>query len=95
LDQWAYHNGVQLKLIEPGKLTQNAYIESFNGRFRDECLKVHWLVCLAEARIRIAAWRRNYNQYRPHSALNYQTPAEFAPSCRTSRRPKDGEQESS
>ena len=82
LDQWAYQNGVQLKLIEPGKPTQNAYIESFNGRFRDECLNDHWFTSLAEARIRIAAWRRDYNEHRPHSALNYQTPAEFAASYR-------------
>jgi len=93
LDQWAYQNGVQLKLIEAGKPTQNAYIESFNGRFRDECLNDHWFTSLAEARIRIAAWRRDYNEHRPHSALNYQTPAEFAASCRTNRLPKAGEQE--
>ncbi len=78
LDQWAYRNGVQLKLIEPGKPTQNAYIESFNGRFRDECLNEHWFTSLAEARILIAAWRRDYNENRPHSALGYQTPGEFA-----------------
>lgn len=78
LDQWAYRNGVQLKLIEPGKPTQNAYIESFNGKFRDECLNEHWFTSLAEARILISAWRRDYNENRPHSALNYQTPAEFA-----------------
>lgn len=82
LDQWACQNGVQLKLIEPGKPTQNAYIESFNGRFRDECLNDHWSTSLAEARIRITAWRRDYNEHRPHSALNYQTPAEFAASYR-------------
>ena len=82
LDQWAYRNGVQLKLIEAGKPAQNAYIESFNGRFRDECLNDHWFTSLAEARIRISAWRRDYNEHRPHSALNYQTPAEFAASCR-------------
>jgi putative transposase len=82
LDQWAYKHGVQLKLIEAGKPTQNAYIESFNGRFRDECLNDHWFTSLAEARIRISAWRRDYNEHRPHSALNYQTPAEFAANCR-------------
>lgn len=78
LDQWAYRNGVQLKLIQPGKPTQNAYIESFNGRFRDECLNEHWFTSLAEARVLVAAWRRDYNERRPHSALDYQTPAEFA-----------------
>jgi len=78
LDQWAYWNGVQLKLIQPGKPTQNAYIESFNGKFRDECLNEHWFTSLAEARVLVAAWRRDYNECRPHSALDYQTPAEFA-----------------
>ena len=78
LDQWAYKHGVQLKMIQAGKPTQNAFIESFNGRFRDECLNDHWFTSLAEARILIAAWRQDYNQCRPHSALGYQTPAEFA-----------------
>ena len=83
LDQWACQHGVQLKLIQAGKPTQNAFIESFNGRFRDECLNDHWFTSLAEARILIAAWRRDYNQHRPHSALDYQTPAEFAAKHRT------------
>lgn len=78
LDQWATDHGVKLKLIQPGKPTQNAFIESFNGRFRDECLNDHWFTSLAQARILIAAWRRDYNEGRPHSALNYQTPSEFA-----------------
>ena len=78
LDQWACQHGVQLKLIQAGKPTQNAFIESFNGRFRDECLNDYWFTSLPQARILIAAWRRDYNQHRPHSALNYQTPAEFA-----------------
>ncbi|GCB05583.1 transposase [Ralstonia sp. SET104] len=78
LDQWAYANGVTLKLIQAGKPTQNAYIESFNGKFRDECLNEHWFTSLARARAVIAAWRQDYNEARPHSALNYQSPAEFA-----------------
>ena len=78
LDQWAVENGVSLKLIEPGKPTQNAFIESFNGRFRDECLNDQWFTSLSQARILIAAWRRDYNEVRPHSALDYLTPAEFA-----------------
>jgi len=82
LDQWACRHGVQLKLIQAGKPTQNAFIESFNGRFRDECLNDHWFTNLAEARILIAAWRRDYNMHRPHSALDYLTPAEFAASYR-------------
>jgi putative transposase len=69
---------VQLKLIQPGKPTQNAYIESFNGRFRDECLNDHWFLTLEHARVVIASWRRDYNETRPHSALGYRTPAEFA-----------------
>jgi putative transposase len=86
LDQWAYAKGVTLKLIQAGKPTQNAYIESFNGKFRDECLNEHWFTSLAQARAVIAAWRQEYdrrkspwdNEARPHSALNYLSPAEFA-----------------
>jgi putative transposase len=78
LDQWAYDHGVALRLIQAGKPTQNAYVESFNGKFRDECLNEHWFQSLAEARVIVAAWRMDYNQARPHSALEYQTPAEFA-----------------
>jgi putative transposase len=84
LDQWAYRNGVELKLIQPGKPTQNAYIESFNGKFRDECLNEHWFTSLTEARVLVAAWRRDYNECRPHSALGYLTPTEFAARCRAS-----------
>jgi putative transposase len=78
LDQWAYRNGVELRLIEAGKPMQNAYVESFNGRFRDECLNDHWFTSLTEARATVAAWRRDYNECRPHSAIGYLTPAEFA-----------------
>jgi putative transposase len=77
-DLWAYEQGVELHFIEPGKPTQNAYIESFNGKFRDECLNENWFMSLEEARMKIEAWRRDYNQVRPHSALGYQTPEEFA-----------------
>jgi putative transposase len=83
LDQWAYRNGVDLKLIQAGKPTQNAYIESFNGKFRDECLNEHWFSTLAEARVLINEWRRDYNEERPHSMLNYLTPSEFAARART------------
>ena len=82
LDQWAYRHGVDLKLIQAGKPTQNAYIESFNGKFRDECLNEHWFATLAEARVLVNEWRRDYNERRPHSALQYQTPAEFAARAR-------------
>jgi putative transposase len=80
LDEWAYRNQVHLNFIEPGKPNQNAFIESFNGRFRDECLNEHWFANLGEARRIIEAWRLDYNQDRPHSALGYLTPNEFASS---------------
>jgi len=82
LDQWAYEHGVQLKLIQPGKPTQNAYIESFNGKFRDECLNEHWFHSLAHARTIIQTWRNDYNEQRPHSMLGYMTPAEAAEQLR-------------
>jgi putative transposase len=78
LDQWAYQHGVQLKLIQPGKPTQNAFIESFNGKFRDECLNEHWFHTLDHARVIINQWRKDYNECRPHSMLGYKTPAEMA-----------------
>jgi putative transposase len=78
VDQWAFQRGVKLHFIDPGPPVQNAYIESFNGKFRDECLNENWFVSVAEARQRIEAWRRDYNQVRPHSSLGYQTPEEFA-----------------
>lgn len=83
LDQWAYEHKVELRLIEAGKPTQNAYVESFNGKFRDECLNEHWFRSLSEAREIIASWTRDYNQQRPHSSLGYQTPAEFAAAWRS------------
>jgi len=78
VDQWAFSNGVRLHFIEPGKPVQNAFIESFNGKFRDECLNQNWFLSLAEARLVIEAWRVDYNTARPHSSLGYRTPAEFA-----------------
>jgi putative transposase len=78
VDQWAYAHGVALHFIEPGKPVQNAFIESFNGKFRDECLNQNWFVSLDEARRIIEAWRVDYNTVRPHSSLGYRTPAEFA-----------------
>jgi putative transposase len=76
LDQWAYKHGIQLQFIDPGKPIQNAFIESFNSRFRDEGLNVHWFTSLADAQLLIEAWRLDYNHCRPHSALDYQTPEE-------------------
>lgn len=78
LDEWAYANGVRLHFIDPGKPVQNAYVESFNGRLRDECLNEHWFMNLAEARTIVETWRDDYNAVRPHSALGNQTPRAFA-----------------
>lgn len=83
LDAWAYAHGVTLDFIEPGKPTQNAHIESFNGRFRDECLDLHWFGSLAHARTIIHAWKEDYNTQRPHSALQQQAPAVYAQSLAT------------
>jgi len=77
LDAWAYRRGIQLHFIEPGKPVQNACVESFNGRLRDECLNEHWFTTLEEARRLIEAWRQDYNTVRPHSSLGDLTPAEF------------------
>jgi putative transposase len=76
LQAWAAAHGVALRFIDPGKPVQNAFIESFNGRLRDECLNEHCFASLAEAEAVIAAWRRHYNTCRPHSALGYRTPVE-------------------
>ena len=81
LDQWAYANGVELVFSRSDKPTDNAYIESFNGRFRQECLNTHWFLSLEDARSRIEAWHCAYNETRPHSALEWATPAEFARRC--------------
>ena len=75
---WAYRNGVAMRLIEPGKPNRNAYVESFNGRLRDECLNEHWFTSLAHARSVIEAWRREYNEERPKRVLGGLTPAEYA-----------------
>jgi putative transposase len=75
---WAHHRGVTLRLIEPGKPNQNAYIESFNGRLRDECLNEHWFTSLAHAQVVIEAWRREYNEERPKKGLGGLTPAAYA-----------------
>jgi len=80
LDQWAWRYGVRLHFIDLGKPTQNAFIESFNGRFRDECLNENWFLDIHDARRIIEAWRIDYNSSRPHSALGYATPEEFAAS---------------
>jgi putative transposase len=78
LDQWAYERGVRLHFIDPGKPQQNAFIESFNGRFRDECLNEHWFLTLADAQRITEDWRVDYNRNRPHTSLGNLTPLEFA-----------------
>jgi len=78
LDEWAYRRGIVLDFIEPGKPMQNPFVESYNGRMRDECLNQHWFRELREARETITAHREDYNEVRPHSALGNLTPREFA-----------------
>ena len=78
LAAWSEERGVRLEFIQPGKPVQNAYVESFNGRLRDECLNANWFTSLKDARQKIESWREDYNQYRPHSSLNYLSPIEFA-----------------
>ena len=93
LDSWAYARDVKLHFIEPGKPNQNGYIESFNGKLRDECLNEHWFVSLADARRILQEWREDYNEHRPHSALGYQTPKEFAAAWAAAAFPPRGERE--
>jgi putative transposase len=78
LDEWAYRKGVRLNFIRPGKPIENAYIESFNGRFRDECLNTNWFLSVKHARYVIEEWRKDYNEFRPHSSLKGFTPKEYA-----------------
>jgi putative transposase len=78
LDAWAYKNNVKLDFIRPGKPVENAFIESFNGKFRDECLNENWFLSLHDAKQIIEAWRIDYNRYRPHSSLDNLTPSEYA-----------------
>jgi putative transposase len=78
LDAWAYAHGLRLSFIRPGKPVENAYIESFNGKFRDECLNEHWFITMAHARRVIERWRIEYNTERPHSSLGDRTPVEYA-----------------
>src|SRR5271157_1209366 len=75
---WCLERGIELVHIQPGKPQQNGYVESFTGKMRDECLRVSWFENLWDARRKIAAWQKEFNEERPHSALGYQTPAEYA-----------------
>ena len=83
LEEWAHEHAVTLHFIDPGKPIQNAHCESFHGRLRDECLNEHWFLSLGDARRIVEAWRQDYNRDRPHSALGYQSPAEFAQQAST------------
>lgn len=77
VDRWAYENKVTLDFSRPGKPTDNPYVESFNGKFRDECLSVHWFLSLEDAQEKIDDWRWDYNHFRPHSSLNDLTPQQY------------------
>ena len=79
--RWAVANRLETALIDPGKPWQNGTNESFNGKFRDECLAMEWFRTRNEAKVVIEAWRRHYNEVRPHSSLGQQTPAAFSKSC--------------
>jgi len=78
LDAWAYLAGVKIHFIRPGKPVENCYVESFNGKFRDECLNDHWFLDLGDARTKIEDWRTDYNEVRPHSSLGDLTPKEYS-----------------
>ena len=81
-DQWAHQRGIALHFIRPGKPVENAYVESFNGKLRDECLNESWFVSLADAQRTVEAWRLAYNTARPHAGLDGRTPEEFAEDLR-------------
>ena len=78
VDLWAYWNHVKLDFSRPGKPSDNAYTESFNARFRLECLNEHWFLSLEDARDKVEEWRQDYNEFRPHSSLGDLTPRQFA-----------------
>lgn len=91
LDLWCYQNGVLLDFSRPGKPTDKAHVESFNGKFRDECLNQSYFLSVPDARAIIEAWRLDYNQFRPHSALGNLTPNEFLEQVGESRPPASAE----
>ena len=88
VDEWAHRNGVKLDFIRPGKPVENAYIESFNGRLRQECLEENRFASLEDAKMKIEVWRKDYNEHRPHSSLGDETPRGFAESWELSRTAK-------
>ncbi len=83
LDRWAYEHGVTMDFSRPGKPMDNAMIESFNGSFRDECLNVNWFLSIEDAREKIETWRKDYNEFRPHSSLKDLTPLQFVEQYRS------------
>ena len=78
LDNWSYENNIKLEFSRPGKPVDNAFIESFNGSLRDECFNTNWFLSIENARSKLEAWRRDYNEFRPHSSLGNMTPSDFA-----------------
>ena len=90
LDRWAFQHGVAVHFIQPGKPVQNAHVESFNGRFRDECLAQAHFPTLERARVEIELWRQEYNGERPHSSLRYETPKAFGDRARSALPPSAG-----
>jgi putative transposase len=91
-DLWAYHHKAAIDFNRPGKPTDNCFVETFNGSLRDECLNVHWFQTIDEAKAKIEAWRVEYNESRPHQALNELTPSEYAGRMRLSEMSKDTNQ---
>jgi len=85
MDAWAWHRGVKLDFIRPGRPMENGYIESFNGRLRDECLNVERFSDLLDARAKLGAWRQDYNENRPHGSIGNLTPVKFASRCEADR----------
>jgi len=88
---WSVEWKIELRHIQPGKPTQNAHVESFHGRLREECLRLNWFTNLFDARRKITSWRKEYNEERPHSSLDYRTPTEFAHTCRAKSYGKDAD----
>jgi putative transposase len=89
-NSFTFRNGVKLDFIRPGKPIENAYIESFNGRLRQECLNQSWFSSLEDAKIKIEAWRADNNDHRPHTSLGNQTPERFESEWQLSRTAKEG-----
>jgi putative transposase len=90
MDEWAYRRGIKLEFSRPGKPTDNGYIESFNGKLRQECLNQNWFTSIEEARQEIEKWRVEYNEYRPHSALGNETPSAFVKKWQQNRGAREG-----